>query len=92
MDKLNLIQQKHAFTNQKKCTTTQHAKTTARFSHLLRHSAWKWRRPILISAFHKSVTYLLGHLTTYLQHGTHTGNHQEHWPKLFHSAVTGLFN
>jgi len=37
MEKLNLTQQKHAFTNQKKCTTTQnkHKKTKARFSRLL---------------------------------------------------------
>jgi len=34
----------HAFTNLKKCTTTQnkHKKTKARFSRLLRHPAWKW--------------------------------------------------
>jgi len=41
----------------KKCTTTQ--KTKARFSHILRHPAWKQRGPILISALHKFVTYLL---------------------------------
>jgi len=45
--KLNLSQQKHAFTNQKKCTTTQNKKnenrktTKARFSRLLRNPAWK---------------------------------------------------
>jgi len=42
-------------------------KTKARFSRLLRHPAWKWRRPILISALHESVTYLLRHLSVYLQ-------------------------
>ena len=42
-------------------------KTKARFSHLLRHPAWKRRGPILISALHKFVTYLLRHLPTYLQ-------------------------
>jgi len=43
MEKLNLTQQKHALTNQKKCTKTQnkHKKTKARFSRLLRHPAWK---------------------------------------------------
>jgi len=47
--------------NQNKCTTTlnKHKKTKARFSRLLRHPAWKWRGPILVSALHKSVTYLL---------------------------------
>ena len=43
MEKLNLTQQKHALTNQKKRTTIQnkHKKTKARFSRLLRHPAWK---------------------------------------------------
>jgi len=41
--------QKHAFTNQKKCTTTpnKHRKTKATFSRLLWHPAWKWNRSIL---------------------------------------------
>jgi len=45
MEKLNLTQQKHTFTNQKKCTTTQnkHNKTKARFSRLFQHPAWKWK-------------------------------------------------
>ena len=34
-------------------------KTKARFIHLLQHPAWKWSGPILISALHKFVTYLL---------------------------------
>jgi len=59
--KLKLTQQKHAFTNKHKCTATQskHKKTTARFIGLLRHLAWKRRGPILVSALHKFVTYLL---------------------------------
>jgi len=45
---LNLTQQKHAFTNQKKCTTRQNKqKTKARFSHLLRDPAWKRSGSIL---------------------------------------------
>jgi len=69
MEKLNLTQQKHAFTTEKKCTTTQnkHRETKARFSHLLRHPAWKWTEPILVLALHKFVTYLLTYLDTYLQ-------------------------
>jgi len=47
--KLNLTQQTHAFTNQKKCTTTRnkHEKTKVRFSRLLRHPVWKRRGSIL---------------------------------------------
>jgi len=60
MEKLNPTQQKHAFTNQKKCITIQNKqKTKARFSRLLRHPAWKWTRPILVLVLHKFVTYLL---------------------------------
>jgi len=33
-------------------------KTKARFSRLLRHTAWKWSGPILVLALHKFVTYL----------------------------------
>jgi len=49
MEKLNLTKQKHTFTNQKKCTTTQnkHRKTKARFSRLLRHPAQKQSGSIL---------------------------------------------
>jgi len=58
MEKQNLTQQKQ------ECTTTQntqnkHKKTKARFSRHLRHLTWKQRGPILVSALHKSVTYLL---------------------------------
>ena len=63
MEKLNLTQQKHTFTNQK--NVLQHKKTKAIFSHLLRHPAWKRRGSILVSALHKFVTYLLRHLPTY---------------------------
>jgi len=61
MEKQNLTQQKHAFTNQNKCTTAQNKrkKTKARFSHLLQHPAWKQRGPILVSALNKFDTYLL---------------------------------
>jgi len=34
-------------------------KTKATFSGLLRHSTWKRKGPILVSALHKFVTYLL---------------------------------
>ena len=38
-----------------------------RFGHLLLALAWKWRGPILVSALHKFLTYLLTYLPTYLQ-------------------------
>ena len=74
MEKQNLTQQKDKFTNQKKCTTTQ--KTKGTFSPILRHPAWKRRRPILIPALHKFVTqvYLLKHLPTTYSPGTHMGH------------------
>jgi len=52
--------EKHTFTNQKKCTTTQnkHKKTKARFSRLLRHLVWKRRGPIQCF-INLSLTYLL---------------------------------
>jgi len=51
-------------------------KTKARFSRLLRHPAWKWRGPILISALHKSVTYLLPTLTRLLTAPGPTRGHE----------------
>ena len=81
MEKLNVTQQKHTFSNQTKCNTTQnkHKKTKVRFSRLLRHPAWKRRRPILVLALHKVFAYLIRHLPTYLQPGTHTGPHSTSW-------------
>ena len=40
-------------------------KFKARFGRLLRHLAWKWRRPVLVSSLYKFVTYLLAYLDTY---------------------------
>jgi len=49
MKKLNLTQQKHTFTNQKKCTTqNKHKRTKARCSCLLQNPAWKRTVPILV--------------------------------------------
>ena len=61
MEKQNRSQQKHTFTNQKKCTTAQnkHKKTKARLSHLRRHLAWKQTWLILVLGLQKFVTYLL---------------------------------
>jgi len=66
-EKENLAaQQKHAFTNQKKCTTTQNKqKTKARLSRLLRHPARKWRGLFWFQRF-LNVTYLLTQILTHL--------------------------
>ena len=51
----------------------KHKNTKSRFSHLLRHLAWKRRGLILVLVLHEFVTGLLRHLSTYLQPRTHTG-------------------
>jgi len=47
-------------------TQNKHQKTKARFSCLLRHPAWKWRGPVLISALYNFGTYLLTYTLTHL--------------------------
>jgi len=44
MEKQNLTQQRHAFTNRNKCPTAQnkHKKTKARYSRLLWHPTTEW--------------------------------------------------
>ena len=51
--------------NRNFCSSLRAVKTKARFSCLLRDPTWKQRRPILISAFHKFVSYLLTYGDTY---------------------------
>ena len=66
MEKLNLTQQKRAFANQKKCTTTQNKqKTKAMFSRLLPHPARKRRGPILVSLGASWICHLLTYLDIY---------------------------
>jgi len=76
MEKENLTQQKHAFTNQNKRTTTQniHKKLKPGLitSYDIRPANGEglflfWRFVNLL------LTYLLRHLTTYLQPQTHMG-------------------
>ena len=80
MEKLNLTQQKHTFTNQKKCTKTQNKHKKLKPNLVASYNIWPWNRrgPILVSALHKFVTYLLRHLPTYLQprdsHRTNNNN------------------
>jgi len=63
--KTKLTQEKHTFTNKKKCTN-KHKKSKSMFCHLLWHPAWKWRGPIMVSVLHKFVTYLLTYLLRHL--------------------------
>jgi len=63
MEKVNVTQQEHAFTNPKKCTITQnkHKKLKPGLvaSYNIQAPDCKQRGPILILALHKFVTYLL---------------------------------
>jgi len=73
VEKLNLTQQRHIFTNQKKCTTTQnkHKKTKARF--IASYDIWPGNGEGLFWFRHfinLSLTYLD---PTNLQPQTHTG-------------------
>ena len=76
MEKQNLTQQKHTFTNQNKCTTTQKKhkklKPTLVTSYDIRpgnaEGLFLFRHFINLS-----LTYLLRNLPTYLQPRTHTG-------------------
>jgi len=90
--KLNLTQQRHTFTNQKKSTTAKniHKKTKARFSRLLRHPAWKRWVPILIWALHKFVIYLLRHLPTYLQPRDPRGAFKHRYIQMHISMMTNV--
>ena len=82
--KLNLTQQKHAFINQKKGTATQNKQKLklGLVTSYNQYPSWKLRGPI-ISALHKSVTYFLTHLATYLQprdpHGASDASVQGHY-------------
>jgi len=76
MDKLNLTQQKHAYTNQMKCTTTQnkHKKTKPSLVASYNIRPGNGEGLFWFGRFiNLSLTYLLRHLPTYLQPGTHTG-------------------
>ena len=81
MEKQNLTQQKHAFTNQNKCTTTQNKHKTLKPGLVASYNIrpgnreglfWFWR------FINLSLTYLLRHLPTYLQPWTQN-EAQEAW-------------
>ena len=70
MEEQNLTQQKHAFTNQNKCTTTQnkHKKPKARFSPSFNNWPENGDSLFLFWCFiNLSLSYLLRHLPIYLQ-------------------------
>jgi len=61
MEKLNLTQQKHTFTNQKKCTTTQNKRKKLKQGLVASYDIQPGNGeggPIPVSALHKFVTYL----------------------------------
>jgi len=61
MEKQNVTPQKHTFINQKKCTTTQnnHNKLKPGLVASYDIRSGNYRRPILVLALHKFVTYLV---------------------------------
>ena len=70
MEKLNPTQQKHTFTNQKTCTTTQHKHETLEPRLVASYDIWPGKGEGLFWFWHfinLSLTYLLRHLHTYLQ-------------------------
>jgi len=79
--KLNLTQQKHTFTNQKKCTTTQNKHQKVKpglvISYNIRSANAESLFPILVSALYKfvtSATYIVTYWLSYSP-GTHMGHH-----------------
>jgi len=85
MEKLNLTQQKHAFTNPKKCTTTKQNKKL-RPGLVAFYDIWPRNGEGLFLFWrfiNLSLSYLLRHLPTYLQprdpHGARNGYEQARW-------------
>ena len=74
MEKQNLMQQNHAFTNQNKCTKTQNKHKQVKQGLVVASYdlVWKQRGPILASVLHKSVTYLLRHVQPQTDTGPHS--------------------
>jgi len=66
MEKLNFTRQKHTFTNQKKCTTTQKLKPGQVASYDIRPGN-RDGLFLFLRFINLSLTYLLRHLPTYLQ-------------------------
>ena len=90
--KLNLTQRKHAFVNQKKCTTThkKHKKTTAGFSRLLRHPAWKRSGSIPGLPWGRNFYHHTHPLPTENPVGIPTGSPYPQNPKILHTHTRTL--
>jgi len=74
MEKLDLTQQKHAFINQKKCTTKKHKKLQPGLVASYNIRPENGQGLFLFWRFiNLSLTYLFRHLRTYLQPWTHKG-------------------
>jgi len=74
MEKLNLTQQKHAFTNQKKCTTTQNKQTNLKPGLVASYNIQPGNGEGLFWCWHFIGCHLLTHLDTHLlTPQTHTG-------------------
>jgi len=74
MEKLNLTQQKYAFTNQKKCTTTQNKYNKLKPGLVASYNIRPGNREGIFLFWHfinVSLTNLLRHLSTYFQPMTH---------------------
>jgi len=74
MEKLNLMQQKHTLTNQKKCTTTQNKQKKLKpgliASYDIQHGNGEglfWFRSFINLSLTYLLTYLDRHLPTHLQ-------------------------
>jgi len=68
--KQNLTQQKHTFTNQKKCTTTENKHKKLKPGLAASYDIWPGNEVGLFwfwRFINLSLTYYLGHLLTYLQ-------------------------
>ena len=77
MEKQNLTQQKHAFANQNKCTTTQNRHKRLKPGLVASDGIQPGNGEDLFRFRHfinLSLTYLLRHLPTYLQPRTHAGH------------------
>jgi len=89
--KLNLTQQKHAFVNQKKCTTTHKKntkKTTAGFSRLLRHPAWKRSVSIPVLPWGRNFYSHTHPIPTENPVGIPTGSPYPQNPKILHRPTS----
>jgi len=88
MEKQNLTQHKHAFTNQNKCTTPQNTQEKLKTGLVASYDIWPRNGEGLFLFWHfinLSLTYLLRHKFIHSP-GTHTG-----WMKLINTILTSKY-